>query len=177
MAQSRIAFMQLSNFLLFFVYYSVDHRDLHSFPTRRSSDLVVDVEIKYSGTIRNEKDLVLNPHWIAIVVRAVREFLQRSCFQVSYPKRRRISAAVVTPVAGAGSRVVHDAGRVRRHRSGIALVQWERACKRETVGGSFIQSRYSLLVSGSLKDDFPSVGRPCSDEIIFRHHRYSSRLA
>src|SRR5436853_5930141 len=28
-----------SFFLLFFFYSSVDHRDLHSFPTRRSSDL------------------------------------------------------------------------------------------------------------------------------------------
>src|SRR5437763_11274503 len=28
--------------LLFFFYSSVDHRDLHSFPTRRSSDLLAD---------------------------------------------------------------------------------------------------------------------------------------
>src|SRR5207249_12090562 len=27
-------------FFCFFFYYSADHRDLHSFPTRRSSDLV-----------------------------------------------------------------------------------------------------------------------------------------
>src|SRR5205085_8869104 len=36
-----------SFFLLFFLYCSSDHRDLHSFPTRRSSDLLlakVDVE-------------------------------------------------------------------------------------------------------------------------------------
>src|SRR5438552_5465293 len=29
----------LSLFCSFFFYWSVDHRDLHSFPTRRSSDL------------------------------------------------------------------------------------------------------------------------------------------
>src|SRR5439155_22268088 len=28
-------------FILFFFYYYVDHRDLHSFPTRRSSDLTL----------------------------------------------------------------------------------------------------------------------------------------
>src|SRR5438034_4229454 len=31
--------MPLYNFQLFFFYCSGDHRDLHSFPTRRSSDL------------------------------------------------------------------------------------------------------------------------------------------
>src|SRR5207253_9566956 len=29
----------LTSFVVFFLYCSVDHRDLHSFPTRRSSDL------------------------------------------------------------------------------------------------------------------------------------------
>src|SRR5204862_6242513 len=39
------------SFLLFFFYYDGDHRDLHSFPTRRSSDLQVAIQNRVASNI------------------------------------------------------------------------------------------------------------------------------
>src|SRR5262245_66068150 len=44
-----VSTLSISSFLLFFFVYYGDHRDLHSFPTRRSSDLTVSIPRRRSS--------------------------------------------------------------------------------------------------------------------------------
>src|SRR5690606_41280140 len=57
----------------FFFYSSCDHRDLHSFPTRRSSDLsipVTDHIFIVAGLIPNRKSTPVVDEWFGLYFRA-----------------------------------------------------------------------------------------------------------
>src|SRR6266516_1281909 len=77
---------------LFFFYCYGDHRDLHSFPTRRSSDL--------RGSLRLELSLPRGTLRTVLTLRAPQ--LRR---RVAVVPRRRIT--VVVPVSGRGPWTLH----------------------------------------------------------------------
>src|SRR5207253_9570985 len=53
---------------IFFFSCSVDHRDLHSFPTRRSSDLSVKFIIAFNGILLSVYLLLILYHFVRIIM-------------------------------------------------------------------------------------------------------------